>query len=46
VKQREPEREEVIEPEEEPGTVLIPGSLPSERVAEPATEPERTGSPG
>jgi len=46
VKQREPEREEVIEPEEEPGTVLVPGRLPPERVAEPVTEPERAGSPG
>lgn len=40
MKQREKEHEEVIEPEEEPGTVLIPEGLPPEREL-----PER-GSPG
>jgi len=42
VKQREKEREEVIVPEEEPGTVLLPEGLPPERgTPERTTEPER-----
>lgn len=37
MKQKEKEREEVIDPEEEPGTILIP---------EPEKEPEKIGDKG
>ena len=37
VKQKEKEREETIEPEEEPGTILLPEP-------DPQREPEKVGS--
>ncbi len=39
MKQKEKEREEIIEPEEAPGTILLP-----EPEREPEKEPERVGA--
>jgi hypothetical protein len=39
MKQKEKEREEIIEPEEEPGTILIP-----DPEQEPERKPEKTGA--